>query len=226
MAVTDEPYYLDTVVNPGGHYAYTVRCISADLSRFTSYHNGAARTVYIGVPTLSSIENTVSGTMIKWQKPAGAEKCRIYMKNGSSWTKLTETAGTSFEHKNLVSGRKYTYTIRCVNSAGTQFTSEFNHTGWDNTFVKAPVITSFNNTDKGVEIRWEKVTGAEKYRVYYMGRKGWTKLGDTTDTKKHRDRHKDHLEEPRRRGTLPRLCTLGQHLEASDGDQRHKLPAQ
>ena len=183
LATTADPYYLDTNVRPGNQYMYTVRCISADGARFTSYHNGAAKTVYIGVPTIAKIENTVSGAMITWQKPAGAEKCRIFVKNGAGWTKLTDTAGTSFEHKNLVSGRNYTYTIRCVNNAGSQYTSDFSRDGWDNTFVKAPVITSFTNAANGIMIRWERVTGAEKYRVYRKDSTGWTRLTDTTDTK-------------------------------------------
>ena len=33
-----------------------------------------------------------------------------------------------------------------------------------------------------MDIKWNAVAGAEKYRVYYYGSKGWTKLTDTEET--------------------------------------------
>ena len=181
MAATTDTVYLDTDVTSGGIYTYTVRCVSDDLQTFTSDHTGGIKTVYVGVPTISSVSNTMTGSMLTWKKPAGADRVRIYVKSENGWTRLTETTGTSYEHKNLSAGKSYTYTIRCVDEDG-DFVSEFNRDGWSNTFIKPPVITSFTNTDKGVEIRWGKCTVAEKYRVYYYGRNGWTRMADVTDT--------------------------------------------
>ncbi|MBQ3329655.1 MAG: hypothetical protein IJG87_00585 [Ruminococcus sp.] len=173
--------FLDTDVRSGNHYTYTVRCISADGSRFTSYHNSGKKTQYIGQPTISSVVNTETGAKLSWQKPRGAAKCRVYVKDGSGWTRLTETADTSYVHDKLKSGQRYTYTIRCVDDKG-DFLTDYNHDGWSNTFIGAPVISSLTNTDKGVMIRWNAPKGAENYRVYYYGSKGWTKLTETTGT--------------------------------------------
>ena len=181
MAETTETSFLDSDVRSGNHYTYTVRCISADGSRFTSYHNSGKKIQYVGQPTISSIENTVSGAKLSWKKPNGAAKCRIYVKDGDGWTRLTETADTSYVHDKLKSGQRYTYTIRCVDDKGN-FVTDYNHDGWSNTFIEAPVISSLTNTDKGVLIEWNACRGAENYRVYYYGSKGWTKLTETTGT--------------------------------------------
>lgn len=181
MADTAETAYLDTDVRSGGHYTYTVRCISADGNRFLSYHTGGKRTLYVARPVISAIDNTSEGAKLSWTRPAGADKVRVYVKSGNGWTRLAETAGSSYVHEKLTSGKEYLYTLRCVDSNG-DFVSDYNADGWSNTFVKAPVISSLTNTDKGVEIRWSKCEGAEMYRVYYYGSKGWTRMADTEDT--------------------------------------------
>ena len=181
LGETSSTSYLHTGVSSGNTYTYTVRCISADGTRFASAHNSGKKTQYIGVPTISSIENTLTGAKISWQMPKGAVKCRVFYKNGSSWKCLTETAGSSYVHDKLTAGQRYVYTIRCVNEKGG-FVSDYNRDGWENTFIAPPVITSLTNTDQGVLIKWSAGKGAENYRVYCNSSKGWTKLGETAST--------------------------------------------
>ena len=181
MAETTGTSYLDTDVRSGNHYTYTVRCISADGSRFTSSHNSGKRTQYVGLPTISSIENTATGAKISWQMPKGAAKCRVYYKGSDGWTRLTETDSNSYVHDKLNAGQRYVYTIRGVDDKG-DFVTDFNRDGWENTFIAPPVIASLTNTDQGVLIKWNACKGAENYRVYYYGSKGWTKMAETTGT--------------------------------------------
>ena len=48
--------------------------------------------------------------------------------------------------------------------------------------ISTPKITKAESVDGGVKISWNKSNGAEKYRVYYKGSKGWTRMVDTTST--------------------------------------------
>lgn len=49
--------------------------------------------------------------------------------------------------------------------------------------LKTPVLSSVSNTSKGVTVKWAKVTGAAKYRVFRKSGSGsWAKVGDTTST--------------------------------------------
>ena len=46
--------------------------------------------------------------------------------------------------------------------------------------LATPKISKAESVYGGVKLTWNKVSGAAKYRVYYKGRKGWTRMVDTT----------------------------------------------
>ncbi|HRM72161.1 MAG TPA: fibronectin type III domain-containing protein [Ruminococcus bromii] len=48
--------------------------------------------------------------------------------------------------------------------------------------LATPKISKTENVNGGVKISWNKSNGAEQYRVYYKGSKGWTRMVDTTST--------------------------------------------
>ncbi len=181
LAETTETSFLDTDVKDGGKYTYTVRCISEDSKSFTSYHTSGKSTVFVAVPSITSISNTATGARITWKKANGVAKMRLYYLRNNQWVRLVETASESVLHDKLTGGKSYTYTIRAVDDKGN-FVSEYNKTGWTNTFIEPPVISSLTNTEKGINIKWNAPEGAVKYRVYYYGSKGWTKLTETTET--------------------------------------------
>ena len=70
--------------------------------------------------------------------------------------------------------------MRCVSADGKSFTSDFDHTGVTYKHTKLPALKSPELTKEGIKISWTEVKGAEKYRVYYYGSKGWTRMGETT----------------------------------------------
>ena len=180
IAETTETSYLDTNVTNGTKYTYTVRCLSADKSRFTSDYDTAGKSaVYYTAPklTLSVGSDYVN---LKWSSVSGVAKYRLYRMEKSGWTKLAETSSTSYNDTNVASGNTYTYTIRTMNSSGTLLSSYYSP-GFSIKYLDAPTA-SLSLVADGVKISWNKINGAEKYRVYYYGSKGWTKLTDTTET--------------------------------------------
>ena len=48
--------------------------------------------------------------------------------------------------------------------------------------LATPKITKAESVNNGVKISWGRVNGATRYRVYYKGSKGWTRLAYTTST--------------------------------------------
>ncbi len=48
--------------------------------------------------------------------------------------------------------------------------------------LKTPQIKSVSNATTGVRIKFNKVSGAVRYRIFYKKGKNWVKLGDTTKT--------------------------------------------
>ena len=136
----------------------------------------------LATPKISKAESINGGVKISWGKVNGAEKYRIYYKGSKGWTRMVDTTSTSYIDKDVSSGKNYTYTVRCINSSATKFTSGYDSKGKSVKYISAPKITKAESVDGGVKISWNKVNGAEKYRVYYKGSKGWTRMVDTTST--------------------------------------------
>ena len=133
-------------------------------------------------PKISKAESVYGGVKLTWNKVNGAAKYRVYYKGRKGWTRMVDTTSTSYIDKDVSSGRNYTYTVRCITSDAKKFTSGYNPTGKSVKYVATPKISKLEVTYDGVKLTWNKVAGAEKYRVYYKDRNGWTKLGDTTGT--------------------------------------------
>ena len=185
IADTASTNYTYTGVKAGTNYTFTVRCVSSDGKTFTGgYDTTGKSTTYIDKPVLSKVENVATGVKISWNKAAGAEKYRVFYKTGSGgWTKLADTASTSYTWTGAKSGTKYTFTVRCVTGDGKSYTSTFDTTGKSIKYIAAPKISSVSADNNGTVIKWDKVTGAEKYRVFYKNSSGgWTKLADTAST--------------------------------------------
>ena len=181
MVDTTSTSYIDKDVSSGRNYTYTVRCISADGKSFTSGYDSKGTTIkYIAAPEISKLESVNGGVKISWGKVSGATKYRVYYKGSKGWTRMVDTTSTSYIDKDVSSGRNYTYTVRCITSDAKKFTSGYNPTGKSVKYVATPKISKVESVYDGTKITWNKVNGAEKYRVYYKGSKGWIKLSDTT----------------------------------------------
>ena len=136
----------------------------------------------LATPKITKTENVNNGVKITWGKVNKAEKYRVYYKGSKGWTKLADTTSTTFTDSKVSSGKTYTYTVRCISKDSKKFTSGYNSSGTKATFIATPKITKAESINGGVKISWGKSNGAEKYRVYYKGSKGWTRLADTTST--------------------------------------------
>lgn len=185
IGTTTKASFVDKKVEPGKKYIYTVRCINANGKYSVSSYNKTGKTVSnFKTPQITKLGNAKDGVKITWGKVSGAEKYRVYVKNGSSWKAIANTTSTSFTHKGVESDKTYTYTVRCTSKSGKTFTSGYNSTGWSIKYIATPTLSKVSSTVSGVKVTWKSVAGAENYRVYVKGGeyKSWTKAGDTTDT--------------------------------------------
>ena len=175
--------YIDKNVSSGKSYSYKLRCVSSDGKKNMSVNGSAQSITYVEIPVVKSISNTASGIKITWSKVAGATKYMVYVKDGTSWKKLGDTASTSYTHKSLKSGVTYTYTVRCMDASG-KLVSANDKNGWSKTFIAPPKITSASNVLGGIQLKWNKSSGAKKYRVFRKtDNSEYIKLSDLTDVK-------------------------------------------
>ncbi|MBR1483951.1 MAG: hypothetical protein IJ598_13440 [Ruminococcus sp.] len=187
MAETTSTSYVDTDVNFGTTYTYTIRCVDNDGDFISSFNNAGWKHTHQGLPTpqFSSFSSEADGVHLHWNAVSGAEKYRVYYLNSKgSWTRMGETSATSFVDDVVTAGNSYTYTIRCVDRDG-DFTSDYAKTGWKYTYtgIEAPKLSELTSQSDGIRLSWQPVSGAAKYRLYYKGKDGtWKRLAETAGT--------------------------------------------
>lgn len=174
--------YDDKTVKSGVEYEYAVRAYSDNGFSVLSSEKSI---VYLEIPEFS-IEGTVKGIKISWDKVAGAKEYKIYRKNkGGSWKALTTVSSesTSYTDKTAPSGKTVYYKIVAVNGS---YTSDYEY---HKMYYLATPKVSIKNTSSGVRVSWKKVSGATSYEIYRKAgsAKSWkkiktTKSGAYTDT--------------------------------------------
>ena len=181
FAETSGTTAVDTDVKYGDTYTYTVRALNKYGDFVSDFNHSGWRHAYAENPKFSDIETVDGQINLSWKPVKGADKYRVYYKGRNGWKRFAETSGTTAVDTDVKYGDTYTYTVRALDSSNN-FISDFNHRGWQHAYAEIPQITSFENTIEGIKISWNKVDGAYKYRVYYKGRKGWTRFAETTGT--------------------------------------------
>ena len=153
----------------GTSYTFTVRCVSADGSAFTSSYDTAGTSfTYLAAPKLVSLTKVATGIKVSWNPVSGAQKYRVFFKtNGGSWTEAGDTASTSYILSAL-SGIKYTFTVRCVSADGETYMSGYDATGLSLTYkVDTPAKFKATYNNGGIRLTWDSVAMAEYYLVVY-----------------------------------------------------------
>ncbi len=162
---------------------YTVRAIGEN--GLSAYNKKGIAVYYVPTPVLKKIGNTGKGIKLTWGAVSGAKKYKIYRKAGSAtaWEGVAQVDGkiTSYLDTKVSNGAPYTYTVRAIDAKGK---SSYNKTGIKYTFVTSPKISSAANTATGVYLKWNKIPGATKYRLYRKtGNSSWVKLTDVSSSK-------------------------------------------
>ncbi len=136
------------------------------------------------VPTVSSVSvsSKQKGVFVRWTKAKGAEFYKIMRKTaeGEYIAVNTVTDGNSYQDDSALSGISYTYkVIPCTAEAEGVCSAEKSVV-----CVHEPEIISVEGGTEGVNVRWKKCGGADKYTVYFKaeGDSSWSvasHLGDT-----------------------------------------------
>ena len=178
--------YTDTTVASGLNYYYTVRCLGANGQFISGYKNPGKIADYIGMPTLikTTVEN--DGVHFQWNTVGGVTKYQVYRKTPStSWAKYDGVQTATGEVGEYIdttatSGQTYYYTVAC--SDGSDDISDYDTKGLACKKLANPPLKKIAILEKGIEVTWEGVDTATKYRVFRKEASGttWKKLGDTT----------------------------------------------
>ncbi len=138
----------------------------------------------LAAPKAKAVVNANGGFTISWNKIRGADKYDVYYDNGTGYKLLRTVTGTSTTTGTAPYGKKYSYKVRAVNSKNSAVTSAFSTavTATNTKKLQTPTAKAVVNANGGFTISWNKVTGADKYDVYYDNGTGYKLLRTVTGT--------------------------------------------
>ena len=172
----------DKTVKNNRKYYYTVRCLSSDRKTLLSNYRDPAATVCYFDPPVLTVKNKIKGIELTWNKVPGITGYRIYMRqNSGEWSRLTTVKDkTSYLFGGAVSGKTYSFTVRCEKDGKLASASR---AASKTLFMNAPYINYSISTSGKITIKWQKVVGASRYKVFCRtGKGGWKGIGDTRQT--------------------------------------------
>ena len=173
--------YTASGLTNGVKYGFLVRAFKGSVG--SDYSDSEIKyaipaTVVPAKPSFTAEASTGSVTL-KWNRISVATGYRVYRYENGKYTFLKEVTGTSFTDTGLVNGRKYGYLVRTFyGNTGSAYTnSDIRYA----TPVAKPVISATAGNKQAV-LKWNKVAGAQSYRVYKVENGRYVAVANITGT--------------------------------------------
>ena len=165
---TDELGCTDTSAKAGYTYYYKVRAVAADGTK-GDYSSVVYRTCDCAAPVVKGGNNAATGKVtLTWDKVSGAKEYVVYRANYSNgtYTKMFTTKNTSYTNTTANAGYTYYYKVKAISYKTAYADSAMSNMVTRTCDCAAPAVKIALNSDGHPKLTWDKVTGAEKYRVY------------------------------------------------------------
>lgn len=140
----------------------------------------------VDAPSIVSSNVASSGKIkLTWDAVDGAAKYKVYRATSADgkYSLMKTLTGTAYTNSNAVAGKKYYYYVVAIDAKGN--ISKKSNKVSRVCDLPQPEITSISNVEKTgkIELKWSKVEGAAKYKVYRSTSKNgtYTVLKTTTD---------------------------------------------
>lgn len=171
---TSKTTYTDKTAKSGKTYTYTVKAYKSKTD--SAYNKNGLKLKYLAAPKAEAKVYT-SSISVSWSKVSGAKEYAVYRKasGDSKFKKVATTTKTSFKDTNVKNNKTYSYRVKAVNGKTTSAYKTIKQL-----FLSTPKLSSVKNDRNGVEFKWAKVSGAEKYKIYRKSGSGDFKLIATT----------------------------------------------
>lgn len=178
----DNCTYTDTAVEQGKEYSYQVRAYKTLSSGQRAIGSAAGKqTVTVPVPAPpavakpalnSAVKTGYGGIQIKWSKVTGTDGYEVWRYDAvtKKWAKVktfTDNSTVSWKNTGLKTGRKYTYKVRAyVNYNDEKVYGSFSGTKAAAPALNKPVISKVIPASRAITVKWNKVPGANGYKIY------------------------------------------------------------
>ena len=111
--------FVDTNVESGKIYTYTVKCTNIDGEIISSFYPGK-KIKFIAAPVIYSLTKNSSGITVKWNKPAGStNNYKVFRRaNNGIFSSIGNVTTTSFTDTTVQTGNTYYYAVRVLSADG------------------------------------------------------------------------------------------------------------
>lgn len=174
--------YKDTGLSTGTTYYYKVEAYKSGSSIAGAgiMSKAASAQPMVTAPVnVTCASKSYNSIKISWDKVTGAQKYEVYRSTSknSGYAKIGATTKTSYTDNKVETNKKYYYKVNAVYGKYTSGYSKITNT---KAVPAAPASMEIVSKDYNqLEIKWKKVTGADKYTIYRSTRQvgGYKKLG-------------------------------------------------
>jgi hypothetical protein len=182
LGTTPRLSWTDETVTSGKIWSYTVRCFNARGQFVSDCTQEVLSSEFWATPVLTSFKNTAQGVRLRW-KSEGSPQYFVWRKlAGGKWEEPTPVQGTSYVDTTAQSGQWYVYTVRCADEEGKLLSERINSKKL--LCLATPALKTPKNKGKGIRVSWNRVTGAQRYRVYRRTLTGkWKKIATVKGNK-------------------------------------------
>ncbi len=117
-------------------------------------------------PEITEAEALYTGNYLNWDTVEYADSYRVYRKQtDEAWKKLADVKKSEYIDESAQRGENYIYTVRAVDNGAY---SKYNKNGVELVYLAAPEFSKSPKvlSNNRIKIYWNKVDGAQKYRIY------------------------------------------------------------
>lgn len=170
VSTVDTTEFIDNAVSVGTTYYYKVSAIKDGV--YDGYKSNVISIKVTGMaPTGLKITNyTYTSLKISYDKMDGVDGYQIYYsttKNGT-YKRIANATGNSYVHKSLKYNGAYYYKIRSYKKVnGTYVYSNFSLIVGKRLRTPAATLSFAPASISSVKVSWNKVSGANSYKIYY-----------------------------------------------------------
>ncbi len=162
--------YLDKTVQSGKHYSYMVKAYKKASSGtiWADYDAEGLSVLYLATPDPATLAITSNGMKISWNKISGATGYRVYRMNEKGEREyLKDIAATTCTDTTVQPGQAVRYTVRAYRKEGGEtLWGSYDKTGAGAVYMAAAALQGAEATAQGVQLSWDKIEGAQVYRLY------------------------------------------------------------
>ncbi|MGN1114862.1 MAG: fibronectin type III domain-containing protein, partial [Oscillospiraceae bacterium] len=178
--------YTVSKLQPGKAYKFTVKAYRTVNGKELAGSDYSALQAITLPDTVSGLKTSLTTKSVKlsWNKAGGAKGYCIYQYKGNKWVRIKTLSSTSYTVSNLKSGTTYKFLVKSYTKSGNSVIYGSNSKSITVSTYPASVNLKLTAGSGKVTLKWNKVTGAQGYDVYFYppGSSSWKLIKSTRGT--------------------------------------------